>query len=178
LYFGAILLVNYCWKMKVHSVDGTLTMPLILTVTQTLHRLYGDERTHIYLSKWTQHWHSMEITVRWAEQQAVGASFSSFSLCASVVISSEVTFHLPITVPTQFRAISHHEWISRCVLRKPCSKRWTVTSDKNIAVQMIKTGCSPWLKWHGNWYLNTLFPTLYIHICHMVTLQRQKYGVL
>jgi len=58
--------------------------------------------------------------------------------------------HLPITVPTRFRAISHHEWISRCVPRKPCSKRWTVTSDENSAVQTIKTGRRPVLEWNGN----------------------------
>jgi len=39
-------------------------------------------------------------------------------------------------------SISHHEWISRRVSRKPCSKQWTATSDKNSAVQMIKTGRS------------------------------------
>ena len=51
-----------------------------------------------------------------------------------------VYLHLPITAPTQFRAISHHGWISRYVSRKPCSKQWTVTSDKISVVQMIKTG--------------------------------------
>ena len=54
--------------------------------------------------------------------------------------SVKVWSDLPITVLTQLRAILHHEWISRCVLRKPCIKQWTVSSDKNSAVQTIKTG--------------------------------------
>jgi len=91
--------------------------------------------------------------------------------------------HLLITVPTRFRAVSYHEWISRCVSWKPCSKQWTVlfcsvllavldprvghtmdvlspfvpvlcqwtvTSDKNSAVQMMKTGRHLVLKWNGN----------------------------
>jgi len=36
------------------------------------------------------------------------------------------------------------------VSRKPRSKQWTVTSDRNSAVQTIKTGRSPVLKWNGN----------------------------
>ena len=45
------------------------------------------------------------------------------------VITLVLSLHLPITVPTRFRAISHHEWTSRCVPKKPCSEQWTVTSD-------------------------------------------------
>ena len=60
------------------------------------------------------------------------------------------SLRLPITVLTRFRATSHHEWISRSVSRKPCSKQWTATSEKHSAVQTIKTRCSPMLKWNGN----------------------------
>jgi len=78
----------------------------------------------------------------------------AFVVCpGELTESSTSAFHLlplPITVPTRFRAILHHEWISRCVSRKPCSKQWTVTSDKNSAVQTIKTGRSPVLKWDWN----------------------------
>jgi len=56
---------------------------------------------------------------------------------------------LPTTVPTWFQAKSHHGWISRCVSRKPCSRQWTVTSDRNSAKQMIKTGHSLVLKWNS-----------------------------
>jgi len=78
----------------------------------------------------------------------------AFVVCPGELTESITSaFHLlplPITVPTRFRAILHHEWISRCVSRKPCSKQWTVTSDKNSAVQTIKTGRSPVLKWDWN----------------------------
>ena len=64
--------------------------------------------------------------------------------------SVNVYLHLLIMVPTRFQAISRHEWISRCVSRKRCSKQWTVTLDKSSAVQTIKTGRNPALKWNRN----------------------------
>jgi len=44
---------------------------------------------------------------------------------------------LPITVLTRFQAISHHEWISWRVSRKPCSKQWTVTAKLVAALLRV-----------------------------------------
>jgi len=131
---------------RLHQTSSTLYQPCATTADQQIHSLTHSELLQAYDRDWQiKIMTSIGIVKQYSHLARPTANLSHghrwwldcfrhtvTELSTNTMFTAHACHHtctynhhlqLPITMPTRFRAISHHEWISRCVSRKPSSKQ-------------------------------------------------------